>query len=132
MKSGESVCVCIVGRCWEVGVWSEKVNENLVQAEWSSEETRPLRTEAGAPKWPFLHFICTRQLQRVPSTGWVQPWDRDEGLGGADELRETDAQSPGCLFPSGSSISSFPSARGLFTEWKGLPGACSCKPRALS
>lgn len=104
-----------------MGVWSEKADENLVQAEWSS-EARSLRTEAGVPKWPFLHFICTGQLRRVPCTGLAQPWDRDEGLSGVGELRETDAQSSGCLFPPGSSVSSFPSARGLFTEWTGLPG----------
>lgn len=113
-----------------MGVWSEKADENLVQAEWSS-EARPLRTEAGAPKWPFLHFICTRQLRRVPCTGRAQPWDRNEGLSGADELRETDAQSPGCLFPPGSSVSSFPSARGLFTEWMGLPGGLQLQAQGL-
>ena len=31
-------------------MWSEKVEENLVQAEWTPEEIRPLRTEAGAPR----------------------------------------------------------------------------------
>ena len=112
-----------------MGVWLEKVDENLVPAEWSSEETRSLRRGRSA-EWPFLHFICTGQLQRVPCTGRAQPWVRDEGLGGADELRETDAQSPGCSFPS--SISSLPLAGGYLQSGRSSQEVCSSEARALS
>lgn len=62
---------------------SGKVEENLVQAEWAPEEARPLRTGAGAPRWPLGVHLCTGQLQRVPFTKPAQPlgWGTAMGEG---------------------------------------------------
>lgn len=62
-------------------MWSGKVEENLVQPEWTPEETTPLRKEAGAPKWPLLAF--TGQFQRVPFTKPAQlsDWGTTMGAG---------------------------------------------------
>lgn len=103
-----------------MGVWSEKADENLVQAEWSS-EARPLRTEAGAPKWPFLHFICTRQLRRVPCTGRAQPWDRNERLSGADELRGDGCSKPRVLVSPWQQRILLPLSQGVIYRVDGAP-----------
>lgn len=70
------------------GLWSEKVEESLVQAEQAPEETRLLRTKAGAPRWPFLHSMCAPDSSRgfcslspLSSQGGLC-WGRGAGAGG--------------------------------------------------
>lgn len=82
-------------------MWSGKVEENLVQAEWKP-ETKPLTAGAAAAECTCVH------LGRAPFTKPTQP-PGSGAVNGKEVLGWEEAASPTeCL-------SSLPSIKGLFT-----------------